>query len=377
MAVTKVGTAYNDTTIGAGSESISSITIDADCKLSVVIAGSSELGPQTVLDILNWDSGADIETGWTRGANVGGDGMGLDSYTMLEGHANHPAAGSTNQTLTWSFDQHNYGAGWISLFFLDGVDTDDPINDTIDSSYQAAARTGWTATLANVTTDEDMAIVAAVGYYAGAMSSLAEQNNIFDQSAQLAGRVDYEIGENSPGLTWSSVKYTAGIAFAINAAAAGGETKTITTDLDALLQKTLTSTFSLDSLLQKTIPVSLSLDGILVIIGTTCWGYDTDVSESNVRNFSVNWTGTGAISGSADDEIITLDYTEYMESEVVNIGTQLVKITLNKYGAGSGPAATVEYKDGNSMANCESDSWNSYTVPFVSTGYVKIKVTAP
>jgi len=198
------------------------------------------------------------------------------------------------------------------------------------------------------------------------------------------------------------------ITYNFTGAAAGGETKTITTDLDALLQKTLTQTFSVDSLLQKTILVTLSADALLlkkeftstsildallrkaqvsqsvidaILIGLTqgevCWGYDTAVEEANIRNFAANWTGTGAITGSADDEIITLDYTESMESEVVNIGANTVKITLDKYGAGSGPAATVEYKDGDSEANCEADTWNSYTVPFVSTGYVKIKVAAP
>lgn len=51
-------------------------------------------------------------------------------------------------------------------------------------------------------------------------------------------------------------------------AASGPETKTITSSLDALVQKTLTTDFVLDSLLQKNIPVTLSIDGILALLKT-------------------------------------------------------------------------------------------------------------
>ena len=91
---------------------------------------------------------------------------------MLESHANHPAAGSTSQTLTWSLDDQGYGSGWLTLFFLDGVDVDDIINATTDSDYTQGATTSWAPTLANVTTDEDMAIIAASCYYNITMSLL-------------------------------------------------------------------------------------------------------------------------------------------------------------------------------------------------------------
>jgi len=66
---------------------------------------------------------------------------------------------------------------------------------------------------------------------------------------------------------------------------------------------------------------------------------------------------------------------EYMQSYPVHIGTGTVSIEYDKYDTGSGVPPTVEYKDGDSVVNCEADSWNTYSVPFVSSGYVQIRVT--
>jgi hypothetical protein len=118
----------------------------------------------------------------------------------------------------------------------------------------------------------------------------------------------------------------------------------------------------------------VSYFGPLTIEGTVCWGHDTGVTQTNIRDFSGNWTGTGAISGSGDSEVITLDDGEYMESEIVNIGVKDIEILIDDYGAGSGPAETVQYKDGATEAACEADSWHNYTVPFRSAGYVKVRV---
>ena len=65
--------------------------------------------------------------------------------------------------------------------------------------------------------------------------------------------------------------------------------------------------------------------------GSVTWGHDTGVVETNVRDFSGNWTGTGTILGAADAEIISLTAGEYMESEVVNTGVKTVELDQNHY----------------------------------------------
>jgi len=73
----------------------------------------------------------------------------------------------------------------------------------------------------------------------------------------------------------------------------------VTTDLDALLQKTLTSTFSLDSLLQRNVPINLSVDGILSAlkiiqtnIDAKLWGsYTSDLSiDSLLQQIGIQTT---------------------------------------------------------------------------------------
>jgi len=107
--------------------------------------------------------------------------------------------------------------------------------------------------------------------------------------------------------------------------------------------------------------------------GTVCWGHDTGVIEANVRNFTGKWAGTGTISGAGDSEQIELLSSEYEESETWEIGAGRIKITIDKYGTGSG-TVVVKYKDGNSLANCEADSWHNYTGSYVSSGWVKVRI---
>lgn len=110
-------------------------------------------------------------------------------------------------------------------------------------------------------------------------------------------------------------------------------------------------------------------------MGSVCWGHDTGVVELNIRNFQGNWTGTATIHnpGVADTESLVFSAGEYMESETFNYGVGRVKITLDKYAVGFG-AVDVLYKNGNSQANCEADSWHSYIGSFVCTGWVKVRL---
>jgi len=106
------------------------------------------------------------------------------------------------------------------------------------------------------------------------------------------------------------------------------------------------------------------------------WGHDTAVSESNVRDFDGNWTGTGTIenAGVADTERLALEAGENMVSEVVRTGAVDILLDYNVYAAGD--TINFDYRHGNSVANCVAASWNDYTVPFTSLGYVQVRVTS-
>jgi hypothetical protein len=108
------------------------------------------------------------------------------------------------------------------------------------------------------------------------------------------------------------------------------------------------------------------------ISGSVCWGHSTGVAEANTRTFAGNWTGTGSISGSGDAEVIDLQNTEYLESELVNTGSTTVQLLQNVYD--SGDSGALYYKTGSDVAACQADSWHAYSAPFVSLGYVQVRV---
>lgn len=110
------------------------------------------------------------------------------------------------------------------------------------------------------------------------------------------------------------------------------------------------------------------------IVGTTVWGHDTGVTETNVRDFSGIWTGTGAVSGSGDAEVIQLNATEYMESETVNTGSVTVTLLQNTYA--SGDTVTIQYRTGATQAACEAAAYSTYSAPFASDGFVGIKIVS-
>ena len=106
--------------------------------------------------------------------------------------------------------------------------------------------------------------------------------------------------------------------------------------------------------------------------GSVCWGHETGVIEDNIRTFSGNWTGTGAISGSGDAEVLCVDVGETMESEVVETGAVTVTLLQNVYAAGD--TITINYRHGATEGDCTSAGWNLYTAPFLSLGYVQVQV---
>jgi hypothetical protein len=102
----------------------------------------------------------------------------------------------------------------------------------------------------------------------------------------------------------------------------------------------------------------------------------TNVLETNVLPFNGNWTGTGTIEnpGANDNERLALEAGEYMVSEMVFTDVNTCTLLLNEYLPGDD--VTLEYRDGASAAACNAADWIVYDVPFVSLGYVQIRVTS-
>lgn len=94
-----------------------------------------------------------------------------------------------------------------------------------------------------------------------------------------------------------------------------------------------------------------------------------------MRDFSGNWTGTGVISSSGDDEQMCLNAGEYMESEVVQIPVgETLYIYQNKYDV-LGDDVLLRYREGTTEANCLGASWTDYTAPIYPTlGFVQVRV---
>jgi hypothetical protein len=106
------------------------------------------------------------------------------------------------------------------------------------------------------------------------------------------------------------------------------------------------------------------------------WGHDTGVSETVVRNFQNNWTGTGTVGnpGTADTERLELEAGQYMISELVHSGAIRVKIEYNVYS--SGDTINLDYRHGATPVACEAADWNDYGGSFDSLGYLQVRVTS-
>jgi hypothetical protein len=105
-----------------------------------------------------------------------------------------------------------------------------------------------------------------------------------------------------------------------------------------------------------------------------CWGR-INATQDHIRTFEQDWTvGTAEVEFSGDAERIAFDAGEYKESIPFNVGAIIVGIYPNYYAVGD--TFTIEYKTGVSSVTCESKpSWETYTIPFLSEGFVKVKVT--
>jgi hypothetical protein len=91
-----------------------------------------------------------------------------------------------------------------------------------------------------------------------------------------------------------------------------------------------------------------------------------------VRPFTGNWSGDGHIANAGDAEIIELHSGEYMVSEMVETGVKTVELDQNHYDAGDN--VKLSYRNGATPANCDIDAWHNYIAPFLSEGYVRIRL---
>jgi hypothetical protein len=68
-----------------------------------------------------------------------------------------------------------------------------------------------------------------------------------------------------------------------------------------------------------------------------------------------------------------MDAGEYMESEVVNTGVKFVELLQNNYDI-TGDDVLLKYRHGATEVACLASAWNNYTVPFLSLGYVQVRI---
>lgn len=91
-----------------------------------------------------------------------------------------------------------------------------------------------------------------------------------------------------------------------------------------------------------------------------------------MRTFAGNWSGTGAIENAGDLERVALESGEYMASEIVDTGARTVELDYNHYRAGD--AILLRYRHGATPGDCAAAAWVNYTVPFISLGYVQVRL---
>ena len=73
------------------------------------------------------------------------------------------------------------------------------------------------------------------------------------------------------------------------------------------------------------------------------------------------------------DEKILLSPGGYAELETWCLGIGTCEIDRDKYFNGAGNV-TILYKEGDTQANCEADSWKEYIKPFYCSGWIKIRL---
>ena len=259
-----------------------------------------------------------------------------DSLMWLDFWYTYNAVGGA---CTVNYDSVSSSGVDVIILEYSGVE---PGADPLDQQ-RSAESTGTTITSGNMTetTNAEDLIVSCCALYTASAVTITEGANF------NAIREEYENGATeSPGAVEDRVVSSTG---------------------------TYAGTFGLDPSLPSIVKVAAFKSAVTQAIeGTVVWGHVTGVTETNVRTFASNWTGTGAIGNSGDTERLELNATEYMISEVVNTGSHTIILLQNNYS--SGDTVTLQYRHGATQGACEAASWNNYTAPFDSLGYVQVRV---
>ena len=112
-------------------------------------------------------------------------------------------------------------------------------------------------------------------------------------------------------------------------------------------------------------------------MGTICWGHDTSIMEQIARDFNIDWSGTGNVTGSGDDEVMNMEIGQTMTSITWNLGIMTAQVARDTYKTGTGEPVTISYKTGDTEKKCNEEDWHVYDgISFISLGWVKIKVDA-
>jgi Tfp pilus assembly protein FimT len=104
------------------------------------------------------------------------------------------------------------------------------------------------------------------------------------------------------------------------------------------------------------------------------YGRTTAVDENNVRTFADNTSGTATATGSGDAEKLRFKVGQNRETEDIDTsGIPVIVIQKDKYDTGFG-SITVKYKTAATQAGLTGEGWTTYTVPFSSSGWIKVRV---
>lgn len=110
-------------------------------------------------------------------------------------------------------------------------------------------------------------------------------------------------------------------------------------------------------------------------MGEVCWGHVTGVIEENIIPFTAKWFGTGVIENSGDTERVGLEMGQHMESEIVDTGINTITLLQNNYAAGD--TGILKYRTAAAEVDVYSASWQIYSSPFESLGYVQLRLEHP
>jgi len=103
-----------------------------------------------------------------------------------------------------------------------------------------------------------------------------------------------------------------------------------------------------------------------------CWGRDAGVSQNETADLSEG-SGSGIVSDSGDEEVLTLIGNEDWTLPSKNFGVAQAMIKYDEYDTGSGAKEIIEYRTGVDQEACELEAWVEYTDSFWSLGWVQIR----